>query len=740
MQTPSEEQQIIIDHIKQGNNVVVNAVAGSGKSTTIVSLAQQLPNKTIFQITYNSMLRHEMKEKVRNLELPNLTIHTFHSLAVKYYLETAHTDTELRHILFQNIQPNNTTTLPKIDILVIDEAQDMSLLYYQFICKFIRDSNGEPQRPQQIMVLGDHQQSLYEFKGADARFLTMAHRIWSKNPPFDQNHFIQCTLQTSYRITTPMAKFVNETMLGTQRMVAVREGEPVLYIRNSRYNIEKTVVYHIQELLRQGAKPSDIFILAGSIKGLNSHVRRLENILVENNIPCHIPTMEQDKLDERVISGKIVFSTFHTVKGRQRKYVFVVGFDQSYFQMMGFNLDPKICPNTLYVGCTRATDTLYLLEFDNYSTDRPLEFLKMSHHDMNSCDFIKFKGLPQIRFCAPITDKNPDGTSRSDKKYLTPTKLIKFIPDATMDEISPIISRIFKKQTRNLVTVDLLTNIEPMNNNDISHEIDIPNIIQTEYGFEDVSDLNGIAIPAMYYDEIQKKWQPNSTPRNIIHIMIEEALLEMKENEHHYLKNIVKTLPQHCETIDDYLYLANVYISIQERLYFKLKQIKQSEYNWITPKIIEQCRECLENAIGQECSELGAEVFTEEQIIHHSFEDQHANIDRVLSKFFVNTPLENSYFRFTAVVDLITPRTLWEIKCTTKITIDHQLQVLLYAWLWQTMGREPREFRILNIKTGEIWILDASLDELTEVVVALLKGKYLKPRDKSDEEFMTDIV
>jgi AAA domain len=721
MQTPSEEQQIIIDHITNGKNVIVNAVAGSGKSTTIISLARQLSEKTIFQITYNSMLRHEMKEKIQNLELSNLTIHTFHSLAVKYYLDSAHTDTELRHILYHDIKPR--ISIPIIDILTIDEAQDMSLLYFHFIFKFIRDIENSEQM--QLMVLGDHQQSLYEFKGADARFLTMAHKIWSKVPIFCDRPFELCTLRTSYRITNPMANFVNQTMLGNDRMIAPRSGEPVTYIRNSRYNIEKTVLYHIQQLLQSGIKPSDIFILSGSIKGINSHVRKLENILVENNIPCHIPTLDQDKLDERVINGKIVFSTFHTVKGRQRRFVFVVGFDHSYFQTVAFSLNPKECPNTLYVGCTRATDGLFLLEFDNYATDRPLEFLKMNHHEMNACDFIKFKGLPQIQFYVP-SEKSQDPT-KQDKRYLTPTKLIKFIPDHVMDEIAPIMEKIF-------IQKQLYGN----------SQMDIPNIIQTEYGFEDVSDLNGISIPAMYYDEIQKKWQPDESKRqNVLYTMIEEAISEMRENEHYYLKNIVKNLPKTCETINEYLFLANIYISIQERLYFKLKQIKQTEYNWLTPTIIEQCRKSLDDAIGQEC-ELG-EVFTEERIIHHSEEELHNKIDNFLENHLINTPLEKLKFRFTAIVDLITKQSIWEIKCTSKITIDHQLQLVIYAWIWMVAGEptvpigESKQFRIFNIKTGEIWEMNATLDDLTFIMLSLLKGKYMKPQEKTDEEFILDI-
>ena len=42
MNSPSEEQQRIIDFIKDGKNVTVNAVAGSGKSTVILHLRTPL--------------------------------------------------------------------------------------------------------------------------------------------------------------------------------------------------------------------------------------------------------------------------------------------------------------------------------------------------------------------------------------------------------------------------------------------------------------------------------------------------------------------------------------------------------------------------------------------------------------------------------------------------------------------------------------------------------------------------
>jgi hypothetical protein len=221
--------------------------------------------------------------------------------------------------------------------------------------------------------------------------------------------------------------------------------------------------------------------------------------------------------------------------------------------------------------------------------------------------------------------------------------------------------------------------------------------------------------------------------------LIEEAIVDMKDNEHIYLKSIVSELPRSCDSISDYVYLANVYLSIQERLYFKLKQIHRKDYNWLSDNVVKTCLNLLENVMGKECTE-GADrgqVWTEETIIAPHMEDEHGRIDEALLTLLEGTELENTRFRFTAIVDLVTPSTVWEIKCTSSITIDHQLQVVIYAWLWGFSGRPPRVFRILNIKTGEQWVLQSTQGELEKIVIALLKGKYAKMAEKTDEEFLS---
>ena len=713
----SEEQTHIIEELKSGKNVIVQAVAGSGKSSTVLSAAAQMPDHMFLQLTYNASLRAEIKEKVKELGLRNIKIHTYHSLAVRYYLPTCFTDTGLRHILRNDVSPRQE--IPIVDVLVIDETQDMTLVYFQMVQKFIKDmlSNSKPQlndSPKiQLLILGDELQSLYEFKGSDARFLTLANKIWYKNPFLRTKEFSNCTMKMSYRITDEICAFVNKVMIGQHRMNSCRSVEPVRYMRNSRSNLEKMVVFEINRRLGEGANPSDFFILGASVKSSKSVVRKMENVLVSQGIPCHVPMMENENIDDRVIDGKIVFSTFHSVKGRQRPYVFIVGFDNSYFEFYARTLPTDRCPNTLYVGATRASRALFLLESDNYTSDRPLPFLKLSHHEMRAEPYIQFKGQPRSIFYA---DERcvPESINLIDKHYETPTNMIKFIPESVIEEISPIIDRIFVRE-------QVLES---------SQEFDIPSVIQTRDGFfEEISDLNGIAIPAMYYDELTNRFL-GKTNSNILLLIIKETLDSMKKEEHVFLRDLVSELPETASTISEYLYLANIYVATQEKLYFKLKQIQRDEYGWISTVHFENCRKRLQDIIGKECTESCPRI--EETILNPSMDTEHELIDSALAPFF-----ENKKFRFTARTDIITPTTVWEIKCTSKISMDHLLQVVIYAWLWAvTKPNEPKEFKIINIKTSEILRLASSRHELDYIIVSILQGKYMEHEPIGDDEFI----
>jgi len=734
----SEEQQTIINHIQNGYNVIVDACAGSGKSTTILSMAQCVPHLKILQITYNSELRKDVKHQLQQLAISNVKVHTFHSLAVRYYLVSAHTDTGIRKILFDNMSPRET--IPHFNIIVLDEAQDITFLYFQLMVKFSLDMG----QPFQLMVLGDYMQGLYQFKGADTRFLTQCARLWASHPLLSSRIFHHNTLKMSYRITNQMAGFVNQVMLGNTRLHACKNGTPVIYIRNNRRNMENIVIYQIQQLIQSGESPSSIFVLGASVKGVRSNIRKLENVLVESGIPCHVPMFETDKIDERVMQGKVVFSTFHSVKGRQRKHVFVTGFDNNYFHLYASNLPKNVCPNTLYVACTRATHQLYVLENDQYPTDRPLEFLKMNHYEMRQQPYMQFRGTPRTIFYEKV---DSIGSIAETITYhdVTPTDLIKFVPENVLEEISPLLDKIFVTETPELTPDDVLP---------------IPTMIETHRGFyEDVSDINGIAIPSIYYDHIAQ-YTPQDVSgiifsfqsgAKILQQIIHDCMADTRENDYTYLKKIIKTIPSTCTNTRDYLYLSNVFIAAKEKLYFKLKQIEMNDYVWLSPDIIQKCLQRMDKTIGVECKHHPPLI--EHQIIHYSMADENNKIHAVLSPYF---PDSKKQFRFSARTDLITHKCIWEIKCTSTITIEHKLQVIIYDWLWKVLHdtREvqnpykkyqrhtgkSKKMKIINIKSGEVLRLDASFEESTQIVVALLRGKYTEHAEKSDEELLADCM
>ena len=707
MNEPSEEQQIIIDHVKQGRNVVVDACAGSGKSTTILSAAIQMPEKRLLQITYNASLRKEVKEKVAQLGIKNLVVHTYHSLAVAKYTQIAHTDTGIRHLLHQNLPP--TTAIKPQNIIVLDETQDMTLLYFQLIVKYMRDMGT----PFQLMVLGDYMQGLYEFKGADIRFLTHADRIWCDMPLLLSNEFAKCTLKMSYRITQPMADFVNEAMLGEHRLLACKEGAPVVYMRDSMYRLQNSVVFYIRSLIDKGVNPSQIFVLGASVKGPNSQIRKIENALSEAGIPCHVPMFENDKIDEKVMEGKVVFSTFHCVKGRQREYVFVVGFDQSYFTYFAQKLELHVCTNTLYVACTRATKQMFLLESGENGDDMPLTFLKFSHREMKLKPYIDFRGHPRTIFYEKEEDKI---NSKVKIHQTTPTDMIKFIPESILEEVSPMLDDLFVCEC-----------------NATEQELNIPSVIKTHMGYyEDVGDLNGIAIPAMYYDYIRSKWSNGAATISLLYELIDDAVDGLRGGSHRFLRDVVDQLEPECETMENYLYMANVYVAIQEKLYFKLKQIGGDEYGWLTPIVLAKCKQRLLDVLEEECSVSRPEI--ERTVIHKLDLDAHALIDECLHAEF---PAD--LFRFTARVDLITENTAWELKCTSVISQDHMLQVVIYAWIMRTLDPEfSKTVKIFNIETGEIMRLEADKCVLDKIVVLLLKGKYRKQMAPTTETFIED--
>ena len=77
----SDEQLTIVNNLGL-NNVIVDSVAGSGKTTTNIYIAKKYSDLNILLLTYNAKLKMETREKVSNLNITNLEVHSYHSFCV----------------------------------------------------------------------------------------------------------------------------------------------------------------------------------------------------------------------------------------------------------------------------------------------------------------------------------------------------------------------------------------------------------------------------------------------------------------------------------------------------------------------------------------------------------------------------------------------------------------------------------------------------------------------------------
>jgi hypothetical protein len=108
------------------------------------------------------MLRKEFREKITAQGIKNVEVHTYHSWRTNSFLSTAHGHPSSP----DNAEPHSPIhDLPSCDIVVLDEVQDCSLLYYQFVVYFIKTLCKSDV---QILLLGDYMQKIYEFKARTA--------------------------------------------------------------------------------------------------------------------------------------------------------------------------------------------------------------------------------------------------------------------------------------------------------------------------------------------------------------------------------------------------------------------------------------------------------------------------------------------------------------------------------------------------------------------------------------------
>lgn len=666
----SEEQRIVVDKIQLNYNVVVDSVAGSGKTTCSMFIAKHLSDMKILLLTYNSKLKFETRQRVISEGINNVEVHSYHSFCVRHYNNNCFTDSEMRELLKPEIKPIESFCY---DLVIVDEAQDMTPLYYQLVYKLC--SHNKRGNKTQLCVFGDRNQSIFGFNHSDARFIELVEDVFRY---INTLEWWRTKLSTSFRVTKPMAEFLNTCLLDENRIHAVKES-----CHKPRYIIcdcfdPKNTLQEIEYYRAQGYAPEDIFVLAPSVRsGKMSPVRNLENAIKTNmpDVMVYIPGTDEEKMNIAVIKGKLVFSTFHQAKGLERKVVIVLGFDQSYYKYYNHAADPFKCSNELYVAVTRATERITLYHNKN---NLFMEFIDPQKL-MQYCEFILASG------------KFPTGSREriSEKPIrVSVTDLIRHLPDEVLD-------RCFGK-----LTIDSHPEF-------IYNKLDIPQLVETSNNMvETVTELTGIAIPSMFEYTIKRK------------MSIFDSLIRYTTSA-----EVRKTLSAiNLETIssEQLLYVANCWNTYNSGYLFKLYQI--TEYKWLDEAALASGIQRLD------VLRISQNSIFEESIVSQPSKELHG---RILSGAVDCIDLDNKIvYEFKCTQ---TTKREHFIQLALYMYLHKYRDADMFQ---QNAVKQPYSYVIFNIFTNEHFTISCTDESLKWIVNTLMHEKYKSASRVSDELFI----
>lgn len=98
----TREQQRILAH---RGDCIINAIAGSGKTTTLIEYTKQLPKTSrVLYIVFNTSMKHEALAKFSDAGLGHVDIETAHSLAYKHIVHQHISDVQHREYTLDEIR------------------------------------------------------------------------------------------------------------------------------------------------------------------------------------------------------------------------------------------------------------------------------------------------------------------------------------------------------------------------------------------------------------------------------------------------------------------------------------------------------------------------------------------------------------------------------------------------------------------------------------------------------------
>ena len=617
-------------------------------------------------LVYNTNLSADSKKLRDQHGLDRLDVFTYHAALAHFSGQSCKDDIEMHGILST---ANLFMEELDYDMIVMDEQQDMSPLLYMAACRLLQLNKT---RDPLLMCLGDEHQTLFRFKGADHRALTMAPRLFRQ---FNNRPWAQCKIDISMRVPHNVAEFVNY-VVGETRINAVKPGGRVTYVRGDMMEVGP-FLDRVKDLIKSYG--DQVLILARSVKAFQ--VRVFENNLAHwarsenrertagNRIHIYAPPSDKSDISEKVLRRKVSIMTFHQCKGLTRKAIIVLGFDGK----QPSTTCPPTCDDPMYVALTRCSQELLLLHQDR-DVDREPFF--------PTVDPSVIMGGKLCKYVGPLNrPPRPQKQRVTRERTFSVTELLSHLPTDTV-----------------LQVMDLIPHNGPFKFQETHLKFDTE--INTTYDtFESVASFIGDIATAIcelemlgtcrMLDIVEGAFK-NHSPRVMASLEAVRA--------HGSLPLTEAIMPDICR-------LAVAADSVDS---WSHRRFQISKFDWFDAKTADAMKERLKHFIPfKDCDQV---VFEKSYEIDKRV---HGRVD---------------------VIDWDSRQVL-EVKTTQDHKPEHLLQLACYKHVMQADAKDM-DFKLVNVKRGEYYTLTATDSQIAQAVDLMIRAKHNCDAALNDDDLL----
>lgn len=337
----TEEQKEFLDHARNGEDVLVDACIGSGKTTSIQAACDIIKGRVLY-LTYNRRLLEEARKRIAS---KNADVHTFHSFAGSMLNSAGIGAGSEREVIPNFVR--HMKRVYKYDAVIVDEYQDLSEDLKDMLWHICRMSYNNYGFCPQFLVVGDRDQKISDNTNIDAAaearslmaFLDGAH---------GRKH-IEMQFTNCFRLSADYAADIgqawNKSIIGL----------------NNNCNISEMTVDACAAFLSK-FEPQDILVL-GNNMSWGARVE-IQNILERewpdkfNKNSVYSSVSEYD-CDRRNLDASkcAIFTTFDAAKGLERKVCVVCNYDSGYLDArMKHQTSRSVLKNLFLVAASRGKE------------------------------------------------------------------------------------------------------------------------------------------------------------------------------------------------------------------------------------------------------------------------------------------------------------------------------------------------------------------------------------------------